>query len=343
MGGMALIRAAGVRGLDGLVRDHGGDPVDMARRAGLPAQALHDDDLLVDDVALGTVLEIAAAELALPDLGLLLSQRQDLTMLGALSVAIQNSPTVGDALECTSRYLFIHSRGLSVEVVPDPRGAAGVVGIRYGQAGLGDVFRQGLDVGLGFLHRSSLYLSSGSYGLRGVELPHRPLAPVSRYEEFFAAPVSTGRDAAVLRVPTSLLAQPIDAANQAARRLALEHLEIQARESGRDVETRVRSALEQSLGTTRVHVDDVAGLLAVHPRTLQRRLEDEGTSFGAILDRLRAARAQSYLTTTDMPMSQVAAALGLSEQSALSRSCRRWWGRTPSQVRRSGQSDGVAR
>jgi AraC-like DNA-binding protein len=32
-------------------------------------------------------------------------------------------------------------------------------------------------------------------------------------------------------------------------------------------------------------------------------------------------------------MSQVAAALGLSEQSALSRSCRRWFDATPSEVR----------
>ena len=338
---MAMIRAAGIRGFDALVRDNGADPGDRARRAGLPVAALTDDELLVDDVALGTVLEIAAADLGLPDLGLLLAERQDVSMLGALSVAIQNSPTVGDALECTSRYLFIHARGLSVQMVADPRGAAGVVGIRYGQTGMEEVFPQGLDVGLGFLHRTTRYLLDGPYGLRGVELPYRPSAPVVRYEEFFGVPVSVERPDAVLRVPTSLLAQPIVAANQAARRLALEHLERQAKDSGHDVTNRVRSALEQSLGTTSVQIEEVAGLLAVHPRTLQRRLEAEGTSFAAVLDGLRATRARTYLTTTDMPLSQVAAALGLSEQSALSRSCRRWWGVTPSEVRRTGAGQGA--
>ncbi|MGA8850807.1 MAG: AraC family transcriptional regulator ligand-binding domain-containing protein, partial [Aeromicrobium sp.] len=102
---MALIRAAGIRGFAGLVTDHGGDPEQIARRCGLPVEALHDDELLVDDAALGSVLELAATELGLPDLGLLLAERQDLSMLGALSVAIQNSPTLGDAMECTSRYL----------------------------------------------------------------------------------------------------------------------------------------------------------------------------------------------------------------------------------------------
>ena len=62
---MALIRAAGIRGFAQLVTDHGGDPEDMARRARLPIEALHDDELLVDDVALGTVLEIAARALDL--------------------------------------------------------------------------------------------------------------------------------------------------------------------------------------------------------------------------------------------------------------------------------------
>lgn len=333
---MALIRAAGIRGFAELVSDHGGDAADMARRARLPLEGLHDDELLVEDLALGTVLEIAAHDLDLPDLGLLLADRQDFTMLGALSVAIQNSPTLGDAMECASRYLFIHARGLSIEVVPDPQGAAGVMGIRYGQTGVGPVFRQGLDLGLGFVHRATRFLIGGAYGLRTVELPHRPLAPVSRYEEFFGVPVTVDRPAAVLRVPTSLSAQPLDEANQTVRAMAMAHLERQAPAPGRDVTVQVATALEQSLGTTSVQIADVASLLATHPRTLQRRLEQEGTSFAEVLDGLRASRARTYLTTTDMPLSQVAAALGLSEQSALSRSCRRWWSQTPSQVRRAG-------
>jgi hypothetical protein len=108
---MSYIRSAGLRGFAGLVAEHGGDAEAMARRARLPVQALHDDELLVEDVALARVLELAAAELDLPDLGLRLAERQDLAMLGPLAVAIQNSPTLGDALACSARYLFVHARG----------------------------------------------------------------------------------------------------------------------------------------------------------------------------------------------------------------------------------------
>jgi AraC-like DNA-binding protein len=336
---MAYIRSAGLRGFTGLVREHGGDPETMARRVQLPVEALHDDELLVEDLALARVLELAAAELGLPDLGLRLSERQDLAMLGPLAVAIQHSPTLGEALACSARYLFVHARGLSLEAVPDPHGTAGVVALRYGTPA-GDVFRQGADVGLGFLHRSIRALHGGGYGLRGVEVPHRPLAPLARYEEFFGAPVTTGAPEALLRVPVSLMDRPLGDADQTVRVLALEHLARYGDAPGTDVTTRVRSALEQALGTTSTEIGSVAAVLAVHPRTLQRRLEAEGTTFAAVLDGLRRDRARTYLTTTDMPMSQVAAALGLSEQSALTRCARRWWGRSPREVRAAGRPRG---
>ncbi len=334
---MPLIRAAGITGFGALVRELGGDPEAMARRARLPLEALHDDELLVDDASLGRVLEIAAADLDVPDLGLRIAERQGFEMLGTLAVAIQSSPTIGEALDCTSRYLFVHARGLSVQAVDDPHGARGVVAVRYGPPAGGALFPQGMDSGLGFLHRSIRYLVGGPYGLRTVELPHRPVAPLARYEEFFGVPVTIGRPAALLRVPTSLSSLPVATVNGAVRELALAHLEAQGQGPGREVAPQVRAVLEQSLGTSPVEVESIASLLNVHPRTLQRRLAEEGTSFATILDELRMARAKRYLRSTSMPMTQVAAALGLSEQSALSRCCRRWWDRTPSEVRRAGR------
>lgn len=335
---MALIRSAGIKGFADLVVEHGGDPDAMARRARLPVEALWGDEVLVEELTLARVLELAAAELDLPDLGLLIAERQDSSMLGPLSVAIQNSPTVADALDCTSRYLFVHARGLSVEAIPDPYGTPGVLAVVYGTPADGDAFRQGIDIGLGFLHRTMLEMVQGPYGLRTVELPHQPLTPLSRYEDFFGTQVVPGRPRALLRVPSSLLDRPIVQADRTVRALALEHLQQYVASPGQDVAPRVRSAIDQMLGTTPAEIGAVAALLAVHPRTLQRRLEAEGTTFAALLDERRRARALTYLTATDMPMTQVAAALGLSEQSALSRSCRRWWDRTPREVRRSGRA-----
>ncbi|MGI5470663.1 AraC family transcriptional regulator [Streptomyces sp. CA-132043] len=336
---MSVIRSAGLRGFRATVAELGGNAEEYATAAGLPVAALDTDDLLVDDLAVTEVLELAATALDRPDLGLRVASRQDFGMLGALALAIQNSPTVADALECTSRYLFVHAQALSLSLEPDPYDAPGIAALRYGPHPGLPAPVQGTDLGLGFLHRAIQFLVDGPYGLRTVELPYRPAAPLAAYEEFFGAPVRVGRPAALLRVPRSLGDRPLAGGDEHLRQLALAFLAEQAPEERASLVPRVRGAVQQSLGTAPPDIGAVARLLSIHPRTLQRRLREEGTTYAAILDDVRRQAARHYLTGTALPMTQIAALLGLSEQSALSRCCRRWWGVSPTAVRR---GDGAA-
>lgn len=333
---MAHIRSAGLRGLRAVVAELGGDAEQYARAAGMQIEALDSDDVMVPDATLVDVLEIAALGLDCADLGLRVAARQDLTMLGSLAVAIQHSPTLGDALACTSRYLSVQGRSLSLNQIPDPQGRPGVIGLRYAAAtSSGPV--QGTDLGIGFTHRSITYLHGGPYDLRSLELPYRPPAPPSRYEEFFGAPVTFGArtNAAVLRVPERLMEHRLEGVNDNLRRLALAFLSEQVvDEPGDDaLAPRVRAAVRELLGTSPVEVAAVARLLAVHQRTLQRRLEQEDTTFYAIVDDVRREAALQLLTHTDLPIGQVSGSVGFAEQSALSRAARRWWGSSPREIR----------
>jgi AraC-like DNA-binding protein len=331
---MSLVRSAGLQAFRQTVEELGGDAELFARQAGLPVAALDTDELLVPDTAIAAVLEIAAAALGCTDLGLRVASAQELGMLGPLSVAIANSPSVADALQCTSRYLFVHARDLSVSLVDDPDGARGVLGLRYAFATGGRPLPQGTNMTLLFVHRAVLFLVSGPYGLRSVDLPHQPVAPRARYEEAFGAPVRFGRPSALLRLPASLLARPLDGVDETVRRLALAFLSRQSPQPLPAVAARVRAVLTQSLGTGSTELADVARVLAVHPRTLQRELAAEGQTFSGVLDAVRRSRARSYLTTTDLPLAQISHLLGFAEQAVLTRCARRWWGRSPSAVRR---------
>lgn len=336
---MAYIRSAGLRGVRGVVAELGGDAEVYARMTGLPPQALDSDDVLVEDSSLAALLELAAADLRCPDLGLRVAARQDLTMLGSLALAIQHSPTLGDALECTTKYLFVHGRALSVTVGADPGGRTDGAALYYRPcSAAGPV--QGTDLGLGFLHRAISYLCQGEYGLYGVSLPYRPAAAPERYQRFFGAPVRFEQpiQAALLRVPQALLEREVAGVNDTLRRLALAFLAEQAPAPGlvpasTELVTRVRAIVEGSLGTRNLDIAAVARQLALHPRTLQRRLESRGTSFGAIVDDARRETAHRLLTTTDLSLGQVSGMVGFAEQSALSRAARRWWGRSPRAVR----------
>ena len=332
---MPAIRSAGLRGLRATLVSLGADADHYARLGGLDPAALDADDILMPDIAAATTLEIAAADLACPDLGLRVAAQQDLSLLGPLALAIQNAPTVAEALECTSRYLFLHAPAMRLTLEPDPDGGSGVSALRYDVTAPGVAPPpQGTDLCLGSLHRAIGSLIGEDYALLGVDLPHPPLAPVATSEAFFGAPVRFDRPSALLRFPSRLNDVALTGSDELVRQLALQHLAGLSPADAALVAPRVRSAIEQLLGTGAAEVTAVARMLSLHPRTLQRRLADEGTSFALILDEARATLARRYLETTDLPLSQVAGLVGLSEQSALTRASRRWWGRTPLVVRR---------
>jgi AraC-like DNA-binding protein len=75
--------------------------------------------------------------------------------------------------------------------------------------------------------------------------------------------------------------------------------------------------------------------LRLTPRTLNRRLAAEGTSFALLLEETRHAMASELLATTQMPVSQIGDSLGYANPSAFTRAFQRWTGMGPSQWRTS--------
>jgi AraC-like DNA-binding protein len=339
-----LVRAAPLRGLPALVDELGGDGAALLARSGVPPDAPDNADAMVPAGTLARVLETAAAELGRPDLGLLLADRQDTGVLGPLAVALENSATLGDALDVASRFLFVASPVLRVARIPDPEGRPGVVGLLYAAAATSSApdSPQAVDLGLGLFHRIITLLHGGPYGLRSVLLPHPPLAPVSTYVEHFGTDVRFDREAAVLRVPAQLLSTALPGGNPLLRELALDYLDHHFTDPGHPVSDRVRLLLSRSLGSSSVPIGQVARLLNIPQRTLQRRLAAESTTFDAILDDVRRSTALRLITGTDLPLTQVTALVGLTEQSALTRAAHRWFGAGPRAMRRERAAPAVS-
>ena len=68
-------------------------------------------------------------------------------------------------------------------------------------------------------------------------------------------------------------------------------------------------------------------------RTLQRRLEDESSSFGQLLNDTRRGLAVQYLNRLHLSLAETAYLLGFSEQSSFFRACKRWFEVSPGQYR----------
>jgi len=331
----AMVRASGLRGYGALMRELGADPSALLRRYRIAPEALDDDDALLPLRAVVHLLEASAGLTQCPDFGLRLADSQDISVLGPLAIAMQNAPTVAAALDTASRYLFVHSPGMVLTVHPRSEEVPGAVEVRFelrlpGQTAL----RQTLDVCLGDVHHMVELLAGKRYALQAVTLPHTPVAPLRAYTRFFGAPVRAARPHAGLHIARATFELSLQAVNQALRQIAVDYLAQHFGHPGQTVAVRVRHALQRTMGTTQGGKTAVAALLGMHPRTLQRHLAAEHTSFEALRETVRQEVALRYLCETRIPLTQLAGLLGHSEQSVFTRACRRWFGMTPTAVRR---------
>ncbi len=96
----------------------------------------------------------------------------------------------------------------------------------------------------------------------------------------------------------------------------------------------VRNTMRDLLEKGEVTVAAVARDTGTSPRTLQRRLAEQGTGFSEVLESVRREIALSALREGKVSMAELSRRLGYRRQSALTRAVRRWTGHAPTQFRR---------
>lgn len=111
-----------------------------------------------------------------------------------------------------------------------------------------------------------------------------------------------------------------------------EELQAELKQRG-DYSRKVYEILFASLGK-RTDFEALASGLRIPPRTLRRRLNEEGTSFHKIVSELKTEMAIKYLRDTEMTVRDIASALGFSDTSSFRHAFRRTVGASPQEFRR---------
>jgi AraC-like DNA-binding protein len=192
--------------------------------------------------------------------------------------------------------------------------------------------RQAAELGLGVSLGIFRVLAGEEFKPLEVQLRHAPLVAAEEYEQYFGAPMSFSEDEYGFRFPSELLNRRLQS-DAAVHDVVREYLGSVVTPLDDETDDAVRLLIRRMLPTGGLALELVASHLAVHPRTLQRQLAQVGSTFADLVDDVRREEAQRYLTDSRLPLGQIAGLLGYSEQSVLSRSCQRWFGRSPSRVR----------
>lgn len=98
----------------------------------------------------------------------------------------------------------------------------------------------------------------------------------------------------------------------------------------------MRQLVEQAIRAGAYTIESAAETLQIKMRTLQRRLQREGTSFRSVLSELRVGLASELLRQTDLPLAEIADRLRYSDDKGLRKAIRHVTGKAPSEIRSAG-------
>ena len=294
--------------------------------AGIPRFALEEPSFRIRVDQEMAFIRGALAQLAMPHAGLLVGQRYTLALFGVLGLAASCAPTM--------RELF--------RTVPTfPELSWGAIGLSVWRAGDTEfvAFHPNAEVGdLGpfFVERDTaatlaLFRQNLGAALKPVRVRFAHEAPADRqaYEAYFDCPVQFGDEANEIHFPRETWNRAPPQANPMAYRF----YSNQCRRLG-DVLREPLSYADVVRGRLRAAtpipaLEAVVASLHLTRRTLQRRLDDEGTSFSTLLAEVRLERAQELMRRSGLGLEQIARELGFSDASALSRAFKAWTGQPP--------------
>lgn len=168
-----------------------------------------------------------------------------------------------------------------------------------------------------------------------VDLTHSKPSCSGRYYEFFRSSVNFGAETSALHLPIDIVDTPLPGKNKELADLGDQRMNTYINSLDKHALTsKVKKCIAEHLPTGDATVDNIASELLLSTRTLQRMLQQEGTTFLNLLNETRKDLALSYVRDKTMDLTEVAFLLGFAELSTFSRSFKRWTGSSPARFRK---------
>lgn len=332
---MLTASAQALRFIVTLAAAQGTPPLSLFAALGVdPAVVIDPDGRLPLDLLLRAW--ITAAELTgNPDFGLFAAQQVRISDFGALGYVIRHSPSLGAAYRRFSRYVGMVNQAVELSIIDQGESVSLRVKMRSPVADL-QILRQPVDCLLGVLMECARRFGGARVAAHAVRFRHPEPTQTTAYLRIFEVLPSFSQPVDELVLPRAVLDLPNRQADPLLLPILEEHLEKRADTTGRsgaDLD-RVRCVLRQLLQQGEPTAAQTAQLLHMSPRTLQRRLHQQGTSVKLLVEEVRRELALQQVQGSSMPLAEIAFVLGFSDVSAFHRAFKRWTGQTPTELRK---------
>jgi AraC-like DNA-binding protein len=251
---------------------------------------------------------------------------------GALDYAVTSASTVRDAVEAAKRYMRLVNDAVAIELEVNGTEA------RIKVENFLPMSRPVLDFQAGSLYRlfRCIWASGARASLRVLLAYPAPADLTEHHLTFDGAPLVFDSPSPGFTFDAKFVDVRLTSGDFRLHdtiRLYAEQM-LQELPRSRSLTGWIESAIASELPKGAPGVNRIATRLRMSTRTLERRLEREGTTFSDLLEDLRRRLALRYVANASIPLGEIAFLLGFSHTTGFHRAFKRWTGETPLGYRR---------
>ena len=322
----STVRMASSLALPEILRRFDLDPRVVLAELGYDLRLFADPDARISYAVRNRILSHCAVRAGCPHLGLLVGQENGLHTFGLVGLLVKYAPDVGSALRSFIRYQHLHVQALSTNLTVERDHAT--LGIQMHDA-RAEALDQVGDGTLATMYNVLHELCGGDWKPKEVWCAHDRPEDVGPFRRYFRVPLRFNADQFALLFSAGLLKRRLPPIDEGVVRLLQMQIDKLEDENPPDFPAQLRRLLHTAIIAGQSKADQVAALLGMHTRTLNRRLGESGSSFQRVVDETRFEIARQMLEYSDTEISQIALSLGYAAPGIFSRAFRRWSGTTP--------------
>jgi AraC-like DNA-binding protein len=328
-----MARVALFQRLPELLEELGADADATLAAVGLARGDFEGQDQLIPYLQLEQLLLECERRTACEHFGLLLCDQSRLPELGLPGRIARCATTVGEGLTDLVRHYNLRRGGGIINLIDGGRFAQFV----YVMAMPGMRDTRHYQMGAVAIAFNALEdLCGPDWQATEVRFAFRSPANVRPFQRFFRAPVRFDADESVIIFERQWLDRKLPPVGESFRREVAAEARRRRERAFDDFSGLVRDIIRKQLSIGPSSIEGVAAMLAVHRRTIDRRLARMGESYGALQRSVKYEMARQLLRETDLSVQKIADSLHFSSAANFATAFRQWSSNTPSQFRAGG-------
>ncbi len=325
------VRSISLQKYSHVARSLGLDPAYMLRKVGIDQACLQTDDMRVPEASFASLLEVSAPHFSDASLGLLMGADWRLSDFGPISLALQHQTSLATALGTLKEYQHLLSSTVAVSTVSHGHLAIVQLNLDTERDAPG---RHPTELGIAALQSLFRHQLGSSWRPSSVHFTHSAPASHLKHKAILGCDVVFNSDFDGIVLTQDELQRPhahYDAAMEQHARFFLNTLAPES--SPISIAQQVQRSIQSLLPHGKHHIDQVAKNLGLTTRSLQRQLEEAGSSYQRALSAVRARTVTRALKNLQLSIADVATLAGFAEVSSFSRWFAQHFQTTPSRWR----------